>query len=113
MRIWSEETFGPVASLFRVEGIDEAVKLANGTEFGLGASVWTDDETERERFVDELETGAVFVNGMVSSYPELPFGGVKRSGYGRELSGQGIRAFCNLKTVWVFDEPRQSYGTIG
>ncbi len=104
MRLWREEVFGPVASVYRVGGIDEAVELANGTDFGLGASVWTEDRTERQRFVDDLEAGAVFVNGMVRSYPELPFGGVKHSGYGRELSAHGIRAFCNLKSVWVLDE---------
>jgi succinate-semialdehyde dehydrogenase/glutarate-semialdehyde dehydrogenase len=100
MRLFSEEVFGPVAALFRVGSIDEAIKLANGTEFGLGANAWTTDEEEIERFVRDLEAGAVFVNGMVTSHPELPFGGIKASGYGRELSAQGPRAFCNLKTVW-------------
>jgi succinate-semialdehyde dehydrogenase / glutarate-semialdehyde dehydrogenase len=101
MRIYREEVFGPVASLFRVRSIDEAIEVANVTEFGLGANAWTNDEGERARFVRDMEAGAVFVNGMVTSYPELPFGGVKTSGYGRELSAEGIRAFCNLKTVWV------------
>ena len=101
IRLYSEESFGPLAALFRVENIDEAIELANATDFGLGASAWTNDDDERRRFVSDLEAGAVFVNGMVTSYPELPFGGVKTSGYGRELSAQGIRAFCNLKTVWV------------
>ena len=101
MRMYAEEVFGPVAGLFRVGGIDEAIDLANATEFGLGANAWTNDEGERERFVRDLQAGAVFINGMVTSFPELPFGGVKASGYGRELSAQGIRAFCNLKTVWV------------
>jgi succinate-semialdehyde dehydrogenase/glutarate-semialdehyde dehydrogenase len=101
MRMYAEEVFGPVAGLFRVESIEEAIDLANATEFGLGANAWTNDGQERERFVRELEAGAVFINGMVTSYPELPFGGVKSSGYGRELSAQGIRAFCNLKTVWI------------
>ena len=101
MRIFSEEVFGPVATLFRVRSIDEAVQLANATEFGLGANAWTNDDEESSRFVRDLEAGAVFLNGMVTSYPELPFGGIKTSGYGRELSGEGIRAFCNLKTVWV------------
>ena len=101
MRIYHEEVFGPVATLFRVGGIDEAIELANATEFGLGANAWTNDDAERARFVRDLEAGAVFVNGMVTSYPELPFGGIKSSGYGRELSAEGIRAFCNLKTVWV------------
>jgi succinate-semialdehyde dehydrogenase/glutarate-semialdehyde dehydrogenase len=101
MRIYREEVFGPVAALFRVPGIDEAIALANATEFGLGANAWTNDDAERERFVADLEAGLVFVNGMVTSYPELPFGGIKTSGYGRELSAEGIRAFCNTKTVWV------------
>ncbi len=101
MRLYGEESFGPVAALFRVGSADEAIGLANATEFGLGANVWTNDDHERGRFVRDLEAGAVFVNGMVTSYPELPFGGVKTSGYGRELSAPGIRAFCNLKTVWV------------
>jgi succinate-semialdehyde dehydrogenase/glutarate-semialdehyde dehydrogenase len=101
MRLYTEESFGPLAALFRVENIDEAIELANATDFGLGANAWTNDDDERRRFVSDLEAGAVFVDGMVTSYPELPFGGVKTSGYGRELSAQGIRAFCNLKTVWV------------
>jgi succinate-semialdehyde dehydrogenase / glutarate-semialdehyde dehydrogenase len=101
MRMYREEVFGPVAGLFRVGSAQEAVALANDTEFGLGANAWTDDADEREVFIRELAAGAVFINGMVTSYPELPFGGIKTSGYGRELSAQGIRAFCNLKTVWV------------
>ncbi|MFF0309768.1 NADP-dependent succinic semialdehyde dehydrogenase [Streptosporangium sp. NPDC004379] len=101
MRMFSEEVFGPVAALYRVADIDEAIALANVTDFGLGANAWTADPAEQERFVTDLEAGAVFVNGMVTSYPELPFGGVKNSGYGRELSAHGIREFCNLKAVWV------------
>jgi succinate-semialdehyde dehydrogenase/glutarate-semialdehyde dehydrogenase len=101
MRVHMEEAFGPVATLYRVAGIDEAIELANGTEFGLGANAWTDDEGERDRFVEELDAGMVFINGNVTSYPELPFGGVKTSGYGRELTEHGIREFCNLKAVWV------------
>ena len=101
MRMHAEEVFGPVASLYRVRGMDEAIELANGTSFGLGANAWTSDAAEQERFVDELEAGMVFVNGKVTSYPQLPFGGVKNSGYGRELSAEGIREFCNLKAVWV------------
>jgi succinate-semialdehyde dehydrogenase/glutarate-semialdehyde dehydrogenase len=101
MRLYREESFGPVAALFRVGSTDEAIELANATELGLGANVWTNDDDERRSFVRDLEAGSVFVNGMVTSYPELPFGGVKTSGYGRELSAPGIRAFCNLKTVWV------------
>ena len=101
MRMYREEVFGPVAALFRVSNIDEAVRLANATEFGLGANAWTNDDDESTRFVRDLQAGAVFLNGMVTSFPELPFGGVKTSGFGRELSAEGIRAFCNLKTVWV------------
>jgi succinate-semialdehyde dehydrogenase / glutarate-semialdehyde dehydrogenase len=101
MRIHTEEAFAPVATLYRVDTLEEAIGLANVTEFGLGANAWTEDEDERERLVTELDAGMVFINGNVTSFPELPFGGVKSSGYGRELTAHGIREFCNLKSVWV------------
>ena len=100
MRLTMEETFGPVASVYRVASREEAVKIANQTTFGLSSAVWTTDVEEEAYFVRELEAGAVFVNGMTISYPELPFGGIKDSGFGRELSDAGIKEFCNLKTVW-------------
>ncbi len=101
MRIYHEEMFGPVAQLFRVGDAESAIEIANATVFGLGSNIWSTDPAEQARFVDALDAGAVFANGMTTSYPELPFGGVKESGFGRELSSQGIRAFCNVKSVWI------------
>ncbi|CAL9385335.1 NADP-dependent succinic semialdehyde dehydrogenase [Streptomyces griseomycini] len=100
MRIHREEAFGPVATLYRAADLDEALLIANDTDFGLSSNVWTRDEAETDRFVRDLEAGSVYVNGMTASHPAFPFGGVKRSGYGRELSGHGIREFCNITTVW-------------
>ncbi|MDH6117800.1 NADP-dependent succinic semialdehyde dehydrogenase [Kitasatospora sp. GAS204B] len=101
MRIHHEEAFGPVATLYRADDLEHAVRLANDTPFGLSSNVWTTDAAEQERFVRDIQAGGVFFNGMTASHPALPFGGVRRSGYGRELSGHGIREFCNATTVWV------------
>lgn len=101
MRMWSEEVFGPVAAVVTVADLTEAITLANDHVYGLGSSLWSEEEDERARFVRDIQAGMAFVNGSTTSFPELPFGGVKESGYGRELTGVGMYAFTNAKTVWV------------
>ncbi|WP_222264191.1 NADP-dependent succinic semialdehyde dehydrogenase [Modestobacter marinus] len=101
MRVHGEEVFGPVAALYTVDSLDEAIEIANSHPYGLGSNLWSEDEEERARFVRDIQSGMAFVNGMTTSYPELPFGGVKQSGYGRELTELGMREFMNAKTVWI------------
>jgi succinate-semialdehyde dehydrogenase / glutarate-semialdehyde dehydrogenase len=101
MDLYAEEVFGPVAALFTVDSLDEAIEIANSHPYALGANLWSEDEAERAQFVREVHAGMAFINGMVTSYPELPFGGIKQSGYGRELTDLGMHEFMNAKTVWV------------
>ncbi|MGB8403448.1 MAG: NADP-dependent succinic semialdehyde dehydrogenase [Mycobacterium sp.] len=104
MKMYHEEVFGPVAQVFRVSGLAEALQQANAHPYGLGSNLWSEDEAERELFVRDVQSGMAFINGNTTSYPEIPFGGVKRSGYGRELSDLGMREFMNAKTVWVGED---------
>jgi succinate-semialdehyde dehydrogenase / glutarate-semialdehyde dehydrogenase len=101
MDLYAEEVFGPVAALFTVQSLDEAIEIANSHPYALGANLWSEDEEERAQFIRDVDAGMAFVNGMVTSYPELPFGGIKQSGYGRELTDVGMHEFMNAKTVWV------------
>ncbi len=101
MDLYAEEVFGPVAALFTVDSLDEAIEIANSHPYGLGSNLWSEDEDERAQFVRDIASGMAFVNGMTTSYPDLPFGGVKQSGYGRELTELGMREFMNAKTVWI------------
>ena len=105
MAVFREETFGPVAAVIRARDEDHAVELANDTPFGLGASVWTRDVERGQRVGRRVQSGALFVNAIVASDPRVPFGGIKRSGYGRELAGEGIREFVNVRTFWVGAPP--------
>jgi succinate-semialdehyde dehydrogenase/glutarate-semialdehyde dehydrogenase len=101
MRAWSEELFGPVALVIRARDEADALRIANDSPFGLGGSVWTRDNEQGERLARAMQSGCAFVNGLVKSDPRLPFGGIKHSGYGRELSSHGIREFVNAKTIWI------------
>jgi len=110
MPVFKEETFGPVAAVVRVRDADEAVRVANDSAYGLGANLWTKDLALGERLARRIESGSVFVNGMVASDPRLPFGGVKRSGYGRELSSYGIKEFVNIQTIWIGEGTQKPAG---
>src|SRR3978361_1881241 len=101
MDMYAEEVFGPVAALFTVQSLDEAIEIANSHPYGLGSNLWSEDEDERAPFIRDIASGMAFINGMTTSYPELPFGGVKQSGYGRELTELGMYEFTNAKTVWI------------
>ncbi|MGY1988174.1 aldehyde dehydrogenase family protein, partial [Blastococcus sp. SYSU DS0669] len=101
MRMHAEEVFGPVAALYTVDSLEEAIELANSHVYGLGSNLWSEDAEERALFVRDIASGMAFINGMTASYPELPFGGIKQSGYGRELTELGMREFMNAKTVWI------------
>ncbi|HKV19840.1 MAG TPA: aldehyde dehydrogenase family protein, partial [Mycobacterium sp.] len=107
MKMYHEEVFGPVAQVWPVDSLDEALRLANGHPYGLGSNLWSEDEAERDLFIRDIESGMAFINGNTTSYPEIPFGGVKRSGYGRELSDLGMREFMNAKAVWIGDDSHQ------
>jgi succinate-semialdehyde dehydrogenase/glutarate-semialdehyde dehydrogenase len=107
---YRDELFGPVACLFRAKNLDDAIRIANDSRFGLGASAWTNDERERDRLINDVETGMIFINKMVVSDPRLPFGGVKQSGHGRELGVEGIREFVDIKTVWIQDSAGKTAG---
>jgi NAD-dependent aldehyde dehydrogenases len=106
MDLYDEEVFGPVAALWTVQSLEEALEIANSHPYGLGANLWSEDEDERATFIRDVESGMAFVNGMVTSYPQLPFGGTKQSGYGRELTELGMYEFMNATTVWI--GPRSS-----
>jgi succinate-semialdehyde dehydrogenase/glutarate-semialdehyde dehydrogenase len=110
MQMYHEEVFGPVAQVHRAEDLEDAIRIANDTRFGLGSNAWTNDPAEQEAFVRDLQAGQTFINGMTTSYPALPFGGVKASGHGRELAAHGIREFTNVKTVWVGAGPDTDTG---
>lgn len=113
MDLYLEEVFGPVAALWTVDSLEEAIEIANSHPYGLGSNLWSEDAGERERFIRDIASGMAFVNGMTTSYPDLPFGGVKQSGYGRELTGLGMREFMNAKTVWIGGPSSEQAGSSG